>query len=116
MIGAFIFLQRLRVSPDAAFSVDDWTAFVVFITVIGGLGRIEGPIAGTIVFFTLRQTLAELGAIYLPMLVAVAIAIMPAAPKGICGLVVARLGWRIFSLERRVVADGAIVRGEVAET
>lgn len=47
MIGAFIFLRRLRVSPDAAFSVDDWTAFVVFITVIGGLGRIEGPIVGT---------------------------------------------------------------------
>ena len=42
MVGALIFLQRLRISPDAAFSVNDWTAFVIFITVIGGIGRIEG--------------------------------------------------------------------------
>jgi branched-chain amino acid transport system permease protein len=105
MIGAFIFLQRLRISPDAAFSVNDWTAFVIFITVIGGIGRIEGPIVGTIVFFALRQTLADLGTIYLLMLGAVAIAIMLAAPKGIWGLVVARLGWQVFPLERRVVTD-----------
>jgi len=44
MLGALIFLQKLRISPDAAFSVNDWTAFVIFITVIGGIGRIEGPI------------------------------------------------------------------------
>ena len=56
-----IFLQKLRISPDTAFSVNDWTAFVIFITVIGGIGRIEGPIIGTIVFFMLRQTLADLG-------------------------------------------------------
>ena len=42
MVGALIFLQKLRISPDAAFSVNDWTAFVIFITVIGGIGRIEG--------------------------------------------------------------------------
>src|SRR5262249_28258284 len=34
-VGALIFLQKLRVSPDTAFSVNDWTAFVIFITVIG---------------------------------------------------------------------------------
>jgi branched-chain amino acid transport system permease protein len=110
MIGAFIFLQRLRISPDAAFSVNDWTAFVIFITVIGGIGRIEGPIVGTIVFFALRQTLADLGTIYLLMLGAVAIAIMLAAPQGIWGVVVARLGWQIFPLERRVIAESAPAR------
>jgi branched-chain amino acid transport system permease protein len=116
MIGAFIFLQRLRISPDAAFSVNDWTAFVIFITVIGGIGRIEGPIVGTIVFFALRQTLADLGTFYLLMLGAVAIAIMLAAPKGIWGLVVEKLGWQIFPLERRVVADGGIVASDAAKT
>ena len=43
MIGALISLQKLRVSPDATFSVNDWTAFVIFIVVIGGIGTIEGP-------------------------------------------------------------------------
>jgi len=105
MVGALIFLQKLRISPDAAFSVNDWTAFVIFITVIGGIGRIEGPIVGTIVFFVLRQTLADLGTLYLLMLGAVAIVVMLAAPKGIWGLIVERFGWQVFPLERRVVLD-----------
>jgi branched-chain amino acid transport system permease protein len=104
-IGALIFLQKLRISPDAAFSVNDWTAFVIFITVIGGIGRIEGPIIGTIVFFLLRQTLADLGTIYLLMLGIVAILVMLAAPKGIWGLIVERFGWQVFPLERSVIID-----------
>jgi branched-chain amino acid transport system permease protein len=103
LVGALIFLQKLRISPDAAFSVNDWTAFVIFITVIGGIGRIEGPIVGTIVFFALRQTLANLGALYLLMLGAVAIAVMLWAPKGIWGLIVAKFDWQIFPLQRRVI-------------
>jgi branched-chain amino acid transport system permease protein len=103
MVGAFIFLQRLRISPDAAFSVNDWTAFVIFITVIGGIGRIEGPIVGTIVFFALRQTLADLGTIYLLTLGAVAILVMLTAPKGIWGLIVESFGWQVFPLERSVI-------------
>jgi branched-chain amino acid transport system permease protein len=106
MVGALIFLQKLRVSPAIAFDVNDWTAYVIFITVIGGIGRIEGPIIGTIVFFLLRQTLADLGSLYLLMLGVVAIAVMLKAPKGIWGLVADRYGWQLFPLERRlVVAD-----------
>ena len=51
LVGALIFLQKLRISPDAAFSVNDWTAFVIFIVVIGGIGTVEGPILGMLVFF-----------------------------------------------------------------
>jgi branched-chain amino acid transport system permease protein len=106
MVGALIFLQKLRISPDTAFSVNDWTAFVIFITVIGGIGRVEGPIIGTIVFFVLRQTLADLGSLYLLMLGVVAIVVMLKAPKGLWGLIVSRFGWQMFPLERRVVIAG----------
>jgi len=102
MVGALIFLQKLRISPDTAFSVNDWTAFVIFITVIGGIGRVEGPIVGTIVFFALRQTLADLGSLYLLMLGAVAIAVMLFAPKGIWGYLADRFGWQLLPLERRL--------------
>ena len=102
MVGAVIFLQKLRISPDAAFSVNDWTAFVIFITVIGGVGRIEGPIAGTAIFFLLRQLFADLGSLYLLMLGAVAIIIMLKAPRGVWGLVADRFGLQIFPLQRRV--------------
>jgi len=103
MVGALIFLQKIRISPDTAFSVNDWTAFVIFITVIGGIGRIEGPIIGTVIFFLLRQTLADLGAIYLLILGVVAIAVMLWAPKGLWGLIADRLGWQVFPLQRRLV-------------
>jgi branched-chain amino acid transport system permease protein len=105
LVGALIFLQKLRISPDAAFSVNDWTAFVIFITVIGGIGRIEGPIVGTIIFFILRQTMADLGTLYLMMLGLVAIVVMLAAPKGIWGLIAARSGFSVFPLERKVLFE-----------
>jgi branched-chain amino acid transport system permease protein len=105
MIGALIFLQKIRISPDTAFSVNDWTAFVIFITVIGGIGRVEGPIIGTVVFFLLRQTLADLGSLYLLMLGAVAIVVMLKAPKGIWGLIADRFGWQMFPLERRLTTS-----------
>ena len=105
MIGAFIFLQKLRISPDTAFSVNDWTAFVIFITVIGGIGRIEGPIVGTIIFFALRQSFAGLGSLYLLMMGAVAIVVMLWAPKGLWGVIVERLGWQVLPLQRHLMLE-----------
>ena len=102
MIGALIFLQKLRISPDAAFSVNDWTAFVIFIVVIGGIGTIEGPIIGTLIFFALRETLADLGTIYLMVLGAVAIVIMLKAPNGLWGLIRGRFDVELFPLSYRV--------------
>jgi branched-chain amino acid transport system permease protein len=105
MIGALIFLQKLRISPDTAFSVNDWTAFVIFITVIGGIGRIEGPIVGTIIFFFLRQTLSDLGSLYLLMMGAVAIVVMLWAPKGLWGYIAERFSWQALPLQRRLVLE-----------
>jgi branched-chain amino acid transport system permease protein len=105
MIGALIFLQKLRISPDTAFSVNDWTAFVIFITVIGGIGRLEGPIIGTVIFFLLRQALADLGSLYLLMMGTVAIVVMLWAPKGIWGMIVERLGWQALPLQRHLILE-----------
>ena len=103
MLGALIFMQKLRISPDAAFSVNDWTAFVIFIVVIGGIGTLEGPIIGTLLYFLLRETLADLGTVYLMILGATAILIMLMAPKGIWGLINSRFGIELFPMTRRVV-------------
>jgi len=104
MLGGLIFLQKLRISPDAAFSVNDWTAFVIFIVVIGGIGTIEGPIIGTLIFFALRETLADLGTTYLIVLGVVAIVVMLKAPKGIWGLVRQKFDLQLFPLGYRVTA------------
>ena len=102
ILGGLIFLQKLRISPDAAFNINDWTAFVIFIVVIGGIGTIEGPIIGVLVFFILRETLADLGSIYLIMLGFVAIFVMIRAPKGIWGFVSSKYNIELFPLSRKL--------------
>ncbi|MDE3174810.1 MAG: branched-chain amino acid ABC transporter permease [Pseudomonadota bacterium] len=98
MIGAVTFLQRLRISPDSGFSVNDWTALVIFMVVIGGIGTFEGPILGALIYFALRETLSQLGPYYLMILGAVAIAIMLFEPRGLWGALRARTGLQFLPL------------------
>jgi len=106
MLGAVVGLAKLRISPDAMFSVNDWTAFVIFITVIGGVGRIEGPIIGTILFFVLRETLSNFGPFYLIALGAVGVATMLLAPKGVFGLIAERHNIQFFPIARSLTWVG----------
>ena len=99
--GALYFLMNLRISPDAAFGVS-WTAFVIFIVVIGGIGTIEGPIVGTLLFFALREALADHGAWYLIALGLVAVITMLACPQGLWGWVAQRFDLSLFPVTRRV--------------
>jgi len=101
LTGAVIYLNLLRVQPDAAFSVN-WTAFMIFIVVIGGVGTIEGPIVGAIVFFTLQQTLSRYGAWYLILVGAVAVLVTVVARHGLWGLVADRFGLSFFPVQRRL--------------
>ncbi len=110
MIGALIYLQKARISPDAAFSVLDWTAYVIFITVIGGIGTMEGPVIGAIIFYLLQHYLADFGASYLILLGSLGIFVMLFAPKGLWGLISERYGLVLFPIQRRLVVraqDGA---------
>lgn len=85
--GAIIALQKLRISPSASFSISDWTVLVIFNVVIGGIGSIEGPIIGTIVFFVLREYLSDLGAWSFILLGIVSITIILVEPRGIWGII-----------------------------
>lgn len=102
LTGALIFVQTARISPEAAFAVTDWTAYVIFIVVIGGIGTIEGPIVGVLVFFALRSALADYGSWYLMTLGLAAIVVMLFAPKGLWGLISARSGLHLFPVRRRL--------------
>ena len=87
LTGALLFLQNVRISPDAAFSVNDWTANIIFIVVIGGIGKLEGPLIGCLIFFTFRAAFANDGAWYLIGLGLLAIAMMLLQPRGIAGMI-----------------------------
>ena len=82
--GALIYLNLLRISPDAAFSIN-WTAYPIFIVVIGGLGTLEGPLVGTALFFLVRESLSDHGAWYMILLGALAVGVMLAYPHGLRG-------------------------------
>ena len=106
MVGALIYLQKARISPDAAFSVLDWTAYVIFIVVIGGIGTIEGPVIGAIVLYLMQNYLADLGPWYLMMLGALAIVVMLLAPRGLWGFVAQRFEIQLFPVRRRLNVSG----------
>jgi branched-chain amino acid transport system permease protein len=101
LIGAVIYANLLRLQPGATFSVN-WSAFMIFAVVIGGIGTITGPIVGTLIYFSLQQYLADLGPTYLIILGAVAVLVMLKAPKGLWGLVLDRWDLRFFPVEIRV--------------
>ncbi|VTZ25832.1 conserved membrane hypothetical protein [Methylocella tundrae] len=86
LTGAIITLQKLRISPQASFSVNEWTVFVIFNVVIGGIGSLEGPIIGTLLFFVLREYLADVATWRLIILGLLSIGIMLIEPRGLWGL------------------------------
>ncbi len=93
--GAVVVISQLNVQPSSAFSVQ-WSAEMIFVTIIGGIGTIEGPIIGTILFFVLQQTLSSYGTWYLIILGLVAIVIAIWAPRGLWGLFADRVHIRLF--------------------
>jgi branched-chain amino acid transport system permease protein len=104
LAGALIALNTLRVSPDSIYSVS-YSAFMIFIVVIGGLGTIEGPILGAVIFFVLQQQLSSHGTWYLIAIGLVAILVVLLAPKGLWG-VLTRERIELFPLGYRVHRTG----------
>jgi len=106
--GGVLAIDQLQVVPGTAggvFSVQ-WTAEMAFTVIIGGLGTIEGPIVGTIVYMVLQQTLQSYNAWYLIILGLVAIVISLFARRGLWGLLDERFGIRLFPVGYYLWAPG----------
>jgi branched-chain amino acid transport system permease protein len=101
LTGAVIYLSLLRLQPTATFSVN-WTAFMIFAVVIGGIGTVTGPIVGTLVYFLLQEYLADLGSVYLIILGVVSILVMLKAPRGVWGLITQRWDVEPFPVRIRL--------------
>ncbi|HWK62887.1 MAG TPA: branched-chain amino acid ABC transporter permease [Eoetvoesiella sp.] len=106
LAGALYFLGNLRISPDAAFSVN-WTAFAIFLVIIGGLGTIEGPILGAVIFWVLNRFFSDYGTWYLVGLGIMAILITTLFKQGLWGYVQSTFGLRLFPVQRRLEIEPA---------
>lgn len=101
LAGALYFVGNLRISPDAAFSVN-WTAFAIFMVVIGGIGRIEGPLVGALIFWALNKAFSDYGTWYLMGLGLLAIVVTICFKQGLWGYAQQRWGWTLFPTARRL--------------
>ena len=101
LAGALYFVGNLRISPDAAFSVN-WTAFAIFMVVIGGIGRIEGPVVGALIFWALNKFFSDYGTWYLLGLGLLAIIVTIFFKQGLWGWAQQRWGWSLFPTQRRL--------------
>jgi branched-chain amino acid transport system permease protein len=99
--GALIALNSLRVQPNSIFGVE-WTAYMIFMVLIGGFGTFEGPIIGAIAFFVIQDRFADQGSWYLIGLGLVALVMTLVAPRGIWGLIAARRGIRLVPVGHRL--------------
>lgn len=70
-------------------------------TVIGGIGTLESPILGCILFFVLREFLADLGSWYMVILGAVSVGIVLIEPAGIWGMLTRNRQIILFPISRK---------------
>jgi branched-chain amino acid transport system permease protein len=100
VVSGVLYLHNIFIQPFSAFGID-WTVRLVFITIIGGIGTIEGPIIGAFIYVFLQQWLSEYPSVSLLILGVIAIAVILVAPKGIMGTIQERLGFEILSPRRK---------------
>lgn len=112
-MGAVVSLNLLFIQPSASFSIN-WTAFAIFMVVIGGFGSIEGPLIGAVIFFALQQSLSQHGSTYMLLLGAIAVVMATKAPRGIWGWVVQRWDLHLFPVRRGLVIEAPPERAEPA--
>ena len=103
LAGGVFYLNNLRVQPTAAFSVLQWTAPIVFIVVIGGLGTIEGPIIGAVLYYLFKDRFSEAQTKYFIALGVLAIVVALWLKRGIWGSLRHRFGISLFPVGRRVL-------------
>lgn len=111
--GALTLANTLFIQPQSIFGVQ-WTAYMIFMVLVGGIGTFEGPIIGAIVFFVLQNRFADSGAWYLIGLGLMAIAFALFLPQGIWGVVDRRMDVQLLPVGYQLRRIGAARRDRAA--
>jgi branched-chain amino acid transport system permease protein len=104
--GVLIVANTLFIEPGSVFSVQ-WTAYMIFMVLVGGLGTFEGPILGAILLFAIQTIFTQGGPWYLVGLGATAALFALAVPRGVWGTIEERLGLRLMPVGYRVEGSAA---------
>ncbi|HEY8676866.1 MAG TPA: branched-chain amino acid ABC transporter permease [Candidatus Dormibacteraeota bacterium] len=95
--GSMILANTLFIEPSSIFGVQ-WSAYMIFMVLVGGLGTFEGPIIGAIAFYLIQNQFADSGAWYLVGLGTTAILFALFLPRGVWGTVEDRFHLRLLPL------------------
>lgn len=93
--GALWVANTISFQPKTYFSVQ-WSAYMVFMVLVGGIGTFEGPILGAVLFFFVETLLGASGVWYMIGLGATALLFALLLPRGIWGTIEARFGLRLL--------------------
>jgi branched-chain amino acid transport system permease protein len=104
--GVLVVANTLFIEPGSVFSVQ-WSAYMIFMVLVGGLGTFEGPILGAILLFAIQTIFTQGGPWYLVGLGAAAALFALVLPRGLWGAIEERLGLRLMPVGYRVVAQAA---------
>jgi len=105
LAGSIITLQAIGVaSPNQIFSVS-YSAFMIFMVLIGGIGTIEGPIVGALIYFAMDFYFSQLGLWYLVVLGLLAILVTLFLPRGIWGVISDKFNIVLFPVGHKVVPN-----------
>jgi branched-chain amino acid transport system permease protein len=99
--GVLILANQLFIQPTGIFSVD-YSALMIFMVLVGGLGTFDGPIIGAIVLYIIQQTVGDNGVWYFILLGSVAIAFALFLPRGLMGTLQQRLDLRLMPVGYRL--------------
>jgi branched-chain amino acid transport system permease protein len=102
--GVLVVANSLFIEPGSVFSVQ-WSAYMIFMVLVGGLGTFEGPILGAILLFAVQTTFTQGGPWYLVGLGATAALFALVLPRGLWGAIEERLGLRLMPVGYRVVSS-----------
>ncbi|WP_254633764.1 branched-chain amino acid ABC transporter permease [Mesorhizobium sp. GbtcB19] len=99
--GALWLATAITFQPKTYFSVQ-WTAYMIFMVLVGGIGTFEGAIIGALIFFLIETWFGGAGVWYLIGLGATALVFSLLLPRGLWGTLEERFGWRLLSVGYRV--------------
>jgi branched-chain amino acid transport system permease protein len=99
--GALWVATSITFQPKTYFSVQ-WSAYMIFMVLVGGIGTYEGPILGAILFFTVETLFGGTGVAYLIGLGATALLFSLLLPRGIWGEIEQRLGLQLLPVGYRL--------------
>jgi len=102
MVGAVYYLSALRISPAAGFDAN-WSSICIFIVMVGGIGSIEGPLIGALLYFTADRLFGRFGATYMVVLGLMTLGMALFARGGLWGLWRQRFDTPWFPLRRHLL-------------